>query len=255
MTGAALTKPNQYREMILTAAFQSGEPQHLASCMSIVEILHILFNQVMDHKKDVFILSKGHAALALYAVLADKGEIPTADLKTIGKPNSTLGGHPDRMKVPGAHVSTGSLGNGCGMAVGIALAREIKEKPGMVYCLVGDGEAQEGSFWESLHLACELILENITFIVDANASNFALSGSMFSNPIGVDVWDCQPALLPQVLQKHRKFCPKVVITRTIKGHGIKEMEADAAAWHRRKLTADEYRNFILEVSGVAGSPN
>lgn len=255
MVGAALTKPNKYREMILTAAFESGEPQHLASCMSIVDILHVLFDKVMDHKQDAFILSKGHAALALYVMLAERGEISVDDLKTIGKAHSILGGHPDRMKVPGAHFSTGSLGNGCGMAVGMAVGKEMKQSPGMVYCLVGDGEAQEGAFWESLHLSCEMLCDNLTFIIDSNASNFALSASMFSNPIGVDVWDCELPLLEKVLRKPLKSRPKVVIVRTTKGHGIKQMEQEAAAWHRRKMTTQEYRNFILEVSGVAGSPN
>jgi len=241
MSVGTIAKVDRYRQMILTAAHKSGQPQHLASCMSIIHILHVLYDHVMDHKNDLFVLSKGHAALALYAVLAARGEIKPEDLGTIGHAGSILGGHPDRMKVPGVTASTGSLGTGIGMAVGMAMAKKMKGEPGIVYCLIGDGEMQEGSVAEAMMGALDLGVDNVCILMDDNATHGERSGRV----------GCKLGDLQMVLEKTKKMPPFLLSVHTIKGHGVRAMEMAPNEWHRRALTDHEYNSFMLEVSDVS----
>lgn len=153
------------KQQIVMTAYKAGGG-HIPSALSILPIVEALYNGVMG-KHDRFILSKGHGCLALYVVLAEKGLITQEDLDNFGKYEGILGGHPDRRKVPGVICSTGSLGHGLPQAVGIALAKKIKGEAGRVYCLVGDGECNEGSNWEAAMLAAHHKL-TLTVIVDYN---------------------------------------------------------------------------------------
>lgn len=244
MSVGTIAKVDRYRQMILTAAHKSREPQHLASAMSIIHILHVLYDKVMDHNRDLFVLSKGHGALALYAVLAARGEIKPEELGTIGKAGSILGGHPDRMKVPGVTASTGSLGTGIGMALGMALAKQLKGELGTVYCLVGDGEMQEGSSLEALHYIRRMELENIVVLIDGNQSHDSIR--LRSED------ELTLAEIEGELKDEDRSC--VYYVETIKGHGIEAMEKDPQAWHRRALTDHEYQQFMMEVADGSDVP-
>lgn len=244
MSVGTIAKVDRYRQMILTAAHKSREPQHLASAMSIIHILHILYDKVMDHDRDLFVLSKGHGALALYAVLAARGDIKPEDLGTIGKAGSILGGHPDRMKVPGVTASTGSLGTGIGMAIGMALAKQLNGEPGTVYCLVGDGEMQEGSAMEAVQIARDLGLTNIMILIDGNESHATIWLSGENELTFSEIEE-------KMKDEERDF---IYLVETIKGHGIAAMEKDPQAWHRRALTDHEYQQFMMEVADGSDIP-
>lgn len=172
-----MIQPLEIRKSILQMRYASGEG-HIPSCFSVVEILIALYETILKYKpespywedRDYFILSKGHASAALYAVLAKVGFIPEKDLLGFAKYESLLGGHPDRNKVPGIEASTGSLGHGFPFAAGIALGLNIKAKPNMVYTLIGDGESNEGSIWETAMVAAHCKLNNLIGILDVNQS-------------------------------------------------------------------------------------
>ena len=121
-------------------------------------------------ERDIFILSKGHAALGLYAVLAQYGYFKAEELSTFGAFQSRLGCHPDRLKAPGVELSTGSLGHGIAVAVGIALAFRIQKSPRRVFTLIGDGECNEGSVWEAIMVAAHQRLKPLTILLDYNHS-------------------------------------------------------------------------------------
>lgn len=246
MSVLTIAQVDRYRQLILTAAYQSGEPQHLASSMSIVHILHVLYDHVMDHQCDLFVLSKGHAALALYAVLAARGDIQPDDMVRLGKRGSPLGGHPDRLKVPQVNASTGSLGTGIGMAVGMAWAKKMDGSAGHVFCLVGDGELQEGSCWEALEFAHTMEMRNLTVLIDNNSSHAAVNLKMLPRVALRDLADV-------LRHKGDGQLPLALAIPTIKGHGVRAMELDPQAWHRRALTADEYDKFMMEVTDVPAS--
>jgi transketolase len=154
----------------------SGDEKHDPSSRSILDVVWVLYDRVLRHDpadprsedRDRLIVSKGHGPLALYAVLAARGFFPQEELSTFLAWGSRLGGHPDRHKVPGVEASTGSLGHGVPMAVGVALALRAKASDRRVFVLMGDGECSEGSVWESLLLAGSLGLERLTGIVIDN---------------------------------------------------------------------------------------
>jgi transketolase len=163
-----MTKINELKKQIVLAAHAAGSG-HIPSAFSILDIVWTLYDKILK-PEDRFILSKGHGCLALYAVLVEKGYFPKEQLMTFAKHDSILGGHPDRNKIPGVIASTGSLGHGLPMAVGVALAKKIKKQPGRVFCLVGDGEMNEGSCWEACLLAAHHKLDNLIIFVDYNYS-------------------------------------------------------------------------------------
>lgn len=157
----------------------AGDEKHGPSAASVFDVLCVLYGRVLHHRpedpgwegRDRFLLSKGHGPLALYSVLAAHGYFPPAELDTFLAFDSRLGGHPDRRKVPGVEISTGSLGHGVPMAVGVALGLRAKASDSRVYVLLGDGEANEGSVWESLLLAGSLGLGNLSAILVDNHSS------------------------------------------------------------------------------------
>lgn len=236
---------NSLRKNILDVAYESQEG-HVASSLSVVEILYTLYAKVLS-KNDYFILSKGHASLAYYAVLHQFGYITYDQLKTFCKTGTKLGGHPDRMKVPGIIASTGSLGHGLPMAVGIALGLCSQNYQGRVFCLVGDGEMNEGSCWESVLLATHHQLGNLCCTIDYNhSSNRAVNTtrlpSVFSSfgwlvhwVSGHSVADLEKAFL-----KGYSDVPVVVFAETIKGNSVEFMKKDSHKWHHKSMTTEEY---------------
>lgn len=157
----------------------TGDEKHGSSSLSTLDVLWVLYDRILrfDPKhprwenRDRFVLSKGHGCVSYYAILADKGFFPTSKLKTFMQYDSILGAHPDRNLVPGVEASTGSLGHGLPVAVGMAIALRLKKNDRSVFALVGDGECNEGSIWEAALLAGNLQLSNLTCIAINNHSS------------------------------------------------------------------------------------
>ena len=219
------------RDRILDVALRD-EMGHIPSALSILDIVWTLYDKVMT-KDDQFILSKGHGVMALYAVLEEKGLLDWSE---------KLWGHPKR---GGAILaSTGSLGHGLPMAVGLALAKKIKGEPGRVFCLVGDGECNEGTIWESAMVAAHHKLDNLVVIVDQNhSSDRALNtGNLVEKfkAFGFDSFEIaghQESMFNIAVEDHK---PIALIANTTKANGIPFMQDPS--WHNRKLTLEEYNN-------------
>ena len=249
------------KKQIVLAAYSAGEG-HIPSAFSVLDIIWVLYDRILKYDparpkwedRDRFVLSKGHASLALYAVLAAKGFFDPKLLETFAKSDSILGGHPDRNKVPGVEASTGSLGHGLPVAVGKALALKIQKNPGRVFCLVGDGECNEGSVWEACLLAAHHKLDNLCLIVDYNHSTdraLGLEGlALKFQAFGFDTaWitghnphDIGIALQRQCLEK-----PTAVVAETTKGYGCQRME-NAPEWHHRAPNTKELEEILTELT-------
>ncbi len=226
--------------------------------LSIIEILTVLyFNQMnlanrspKNPNRDRLVLSKGHAAPALYAALAERGFISRASLNTLRKIDSNLQGHPDMNKVPGVEISTGSLGQGLSAANGMALAGKLDKKNYRVYCIIGDGELQEGQIWEACMTSYHYKLNNLCVIVDNN--NLQIDGSVdkvmniyplkekFEN-FGFKVFEVDGhniEELIEVFEKSKMFKkkPVAIIAKTVKGKGVSFME-NVSAWHGKAPSA------------------
>jgi transketolase len=248
------------KEKILRIATASSEG-HIPAAYSILDILWVLYDRVLgltpenfsDPDRNRFILSKGHAAIGLYVVLAEKGFIDPKEFERFGKFNSILGGHPDRIKVPGVEASTGSLGHGFPMAVGLALGAKIKKKPSKVYVIIGDGESNEGTIWESAMLGANYKLDNLYCIVDQNHS-----GDAAMNPqdirvkfesfgwyaVRIDGHDQKAIYDALTIKSDGK--PVAIIAETIKGKGIKIME-NSAEWTHKYPTLEQLEDMVEEL--------
>jgi transketolase len=232
---------------------------HIGGNLSALDALLTLHHCVMG-EDDVFILSKGHAAGALYVTLWTRGQIAESDLQAFHAEGTKLAGHPVAAWAPGIPVATGSLGHGFAMASGIALARRLKGEPGHVFCLTSDGEWQEGSTWEALIFARHQGLENLTVLVDANglqgfgstaevASMEHLSERVaaFGGPVE-EVAGHDPDALVAALTRDRKG-PRLIVMRTVKGRGVSFME-NRMEWHYLPLTDDLYAQALREVKST-----
>jgi len=172
----ALKRQSNIARQKIIEVTTEAESGHLAGSLSCIDILVVLYFRILKHNpkkpnwenRDRFILSKGHAAPAFYTALAMSGYFPEEELFTLRKINSRLQGHPDCKKLPGVEISTGSLGQGLSSATGMALGYKYDNKDGQIYCLVGDGECDEGQIWEAAMFASSNDLENITVIIDRN---------------------------------------------------------------------------------------
>lgn len=249
------------KRQIVQASHSAGEG-HVPSAFSILDLLWVLYDQVIrvdpklldKQEQDRFILSKGHASLALYAVLAEKGFFSDEDFLTFCKFNGNLGGHPDCNKVPGVEASTGSLGHGFPMAVGMALGSRILNIENRVFCLVGDGECNEGTIWESALLAAHHQLSNLCCIVDYNHStDRALKVGNLADKFQSFGWEAleinghDQSQIYHALKNCHHNRPLAVIAETIKGKGVKRMESEPA-WHHRSPTIEELKDILEELS-------
>jgi transketolase len=242
---------------ILSMIYNSKEG-HLASSFSILDILYVLYKNFLKIN-DTFILSKGHASLGLYAILNHFGFLETDEFENFCNYESSIGGHPCLNKNILIEASTGSLGHGLPISIGIALANKIRNNDDKVYCLIGDGESNEGSIWEACLLANEHKLDNLCCIVDYNHSNdraidMHRMPSIF-NGFGWDVQvvsghnhiDLFNALTSCTKNNHDK--PHVIIAETIKGFGCKTIENNPA-WHHKIPNNDEYAMLLKELDGA-----
>lgn len=261
------TKANLIRRHIIKMTFtaQSGHP---GGSLSYTDVITALFFKVMRHRsedpswedRDKFVLSKGHAAPAYYAALAETGYFPVDDLVTLRKLGSHLQGHPCRMKTPGVEISTGSLGQGLSVANGMALASKLDRRQTRIFCLLGDGELQEGQNWEAAMLASHYKLDNITAFVDRNKMQIdgPTEQIMSLEPLG-DKWrafgwnviEINGHDMRQILEACEKATqvmgkPTMIIAHTIKGKGVSFMEG-AIAFHGKAPNADEYRIALKEL--------
>lgn len=249
------------RKKIIEMSAKSREG-HIPSGLSVLDILWVLYDKTLlinpnkphDPGRDIFILSKGHASMALYAILAEKGFFNKKELETFCEFESILGGHPHRNKVPGVESSTGSLGHGMPIAVGVALGLKIQNKKQKVFVLIGDGESNEGTIWESALLASHHKLDNLCCIIDNNHSTdrallmesleekFKSFGWKTLSVDGHNQKDIGKALKTNHLKQ-----PLLIVANTIKGFGVKSMENNPA-WHHKAPTREEFEVLMKEIT-------
>ena len=232
---------NDIRIGVIEAVYsaKSGHPGGSLSCADILTVLY--FNQMNINEKepnakvrDRFVLSKGHCSPALYSTLARKGYFEKERLLTFRNIESNLQGHPDMNKVPGVDMTSGSLGQGLSVANGMALASKLNGDGYRVYCLLGDGEIEEGQVWEAAMTSNKYKLDNLCVIVDNN--NLQIDGN-----------NIEELLNAFNVAKQIKGRPTVIIAKTIKGKGVSFME-NKVEWHGRAPKEEEYKQAIEELS-------
>ncbi len=263
-------KANKLRIDILTmiSKAQSGHP---GGSLSVIDILTALYYEEMNidptnpkmEGRDRFILSKGHAAPALYAVLADKGYISKDTLGTLRQFGSKLQGHPDMKKVPGVEISTGSLGQGLSVANGMALAGKLKKEDFRVFIAMGDGELQEGQVWEAAMTSAHYKLDNLTAFVDYN--NLQIDGNVNEvmevasvedkfrafgwNVLTIDGHNFEEIFDAIAKAKAHKGQPTMIVANTVKGKGVDFME-NVGGWHGVAPSEEELEKAIAQLELV-----
>ena len=263
-------KAKEVRKGIIEAVY-SNKSVHPGGSLSIADIMTVLyFNQMnIDEKnpkwedRDRLVLSKGHCSPALYSCLANRGFFDVEKLKTFRNINSNLQGHPDMNKVPGVDISSGSLGQGLSCANGLAIAGKMDNKNYRVYCILGDGEIEEGQVWEAAMASNKYKLDNLCVIVDNN--NLQIDGTieevMSSYPIdekfkrfgfqviNIDGHNIQEIIDAFDVAKNVKDKPTCIIAKTIKGKGVSYMENDVK-WHGIAPNEEQYQLAMKELGGA-----
>ena len=256
----------EIRKKIFVQAYHAGGG-HMGAAFSMADIISVLyFDDVLKYdasnpeweERDKFILSKGHASYALYAVLAKAGYFSEDELLHVGQPGSKFGGHPKLHEIPGVEASTGALGHGLSFAIGIAYANKVDNKGNHVYVVLGDGECQEGSVWEGALSAPTLELDNLTVIVDHNKLQamddlenivrmkpFADKWKAFGwNVVEIDGHDCTQ--IREALLTRQTGKPTLVVANTVKGKGVSFME-NVPIWHYRMPNEQELPILMAEL--------
>lgn len=262
----SLTKHLRHDIIRMIEAAGNGHP---GGSLSIIDILTVLYWKFLKHDpkqpawegRDRFILSKGHACPALYAVMAHRGYFPTADLLNLRKLGSPLQGHPDRLRMPGIEFSTGSLGQGLSVGVGMAIAAKTDKKDWKTIVVLGDGEMQEGQCWEAFMSAPKFKLDNLIAIVDFNNGQIdgPVNEVMDINPLtdklrafnwevqavdGHDLDAIEKALAKAWAAKDGK--PQVIVADTVKGKGVSFMEHNIA-WHGNAPKKEDADKACMEI--------
>lgn len=246
----------------------SGHPGGSLSCTDIFTVLYFDEMRVDIHNpqwpdRDRFVLSKGHCAPALYATLAEKGFFPKEELPKFRSIESFLQGHPSMRDVPGVDMSTGSLGQGISVSVGIALAGKLDKKDYRVYSILGDGELQEGQVWEALMAAAHYKLDNLTAFLDYNGLQIdgKITDVMSPEPIvdkfkafgwnviEIDGHDYQQIVDALKKAKETKQQPTMVVAKTTKGKGVSFMEGQAG-WHGTAPNKEQRDKAIAELDAI-----
>ncbi len=264
---------NNVRMDILEEVY-NAKSGHIGGAFSIADILTVLyFNEMnIDAKipdspdRDRLVLSKGHASAALYAVLAEKGYIDKEELKTFRNIDSNLQGHPDMNKVPGVDMTTGSLGQGLSVANGMALSSKLDSRGYRVYCILGDGELQEGQVWEAAMTAEKYQLDNLCVIVDANElqltdSTMNVKGINYNDieqkfrtfgfqTVVIDGHNIESIIRALTIAEMTKGKPTAIICKTIKGKGVSFME-NQVDWHGKAPNDEEYEMAVKELKQEA----
>lgn len=262
-------KAIKVREDIIEEVYKA-KSGHPGGSLSIADILTVLYFKEMKinpqnpkwEERDRLVLSKGHCSPALYSCLANRGFFPVEDLQSFRNINSYLQGHPDKNKIPGVDMTTGSLGQGLSCANGMAIAGKIEKRNYRVYCILGDGEIEEGQIWEAAMAANKYKLDNLCVVVDNN--NLQIDGTieevMSSYPIDekfksfgfqiikIDGHDIEEIIKAFEVARNVKDKPTCIIAKTIKGKGISFME-EQAGWHGKAPNDEQYEQAIKELRG------
>ena len=261
---------NKIRKNALTAVY-SAKSGHPGGSLSIADVLALLYFEIMniDPKnpknpdRDRFVLSKGHAAPALYSALALRGYFPVEDIPTFRHTGSYLQGHPDMNKVPGVDMSTGSLGQGVSAAGGIALSAKLDNKNYRVYTILGDGELEEGQVWEQAMFAAHYKLDNLTAFIDFNGLQIDGDVTKVMNPTPIDKkfeafgWNvivCSAHDFDELERaienaKNTKGKPTAIVMKSVKGKNVSFMENNAV-WHGSVPNEEQYNQAIGELDAI-----
>lgn len=255
------------RQGIIEAVY-SNQSGHPGGSLSIADILTVLYFSEMninpeepkDENRDKLVLSKGHCAPALYSVLACRGYFDFEELKTFRNIESRLQGHPDMKHIPGIDMSTGSLGQGLSEANGMAMAAKLDKKENRIYCILGDGEIEEGQIWEAAMASAHYKLDNLCLIVDNN--NLQIDGKVSDvmsvyplkekfEAFGFEVYEVDGHNIDELIMTFQKAStikgkPTAIIAKTIKGKGVSFME-NQAGWHGKAPNEEEYKKAIEEL--------
>jgi transketolase len=244
---------------------------HVGTAFSVIDILRVLYDDVLRFnvrnpkwpQRDRCILSKGHGCLALYALLADKGYFPESELDRVCATDSILGGHPDAMKVPGVEASTGALGHGLSIGLGMALHLKIAKSASRVFVILGDGECNEGSVWEAAMCAGKHRVANLTAIVDYNkhqaygstrevqdlepfADKWRAFGFAVRDVDGHNRAEMREVFTSLPLEPEK---PTAIIAHTVKGKGAAFAENNMKWHHKNKVTDQEVANLLAAIGG------
>ncbi len=260
----------EIRKGIIEAVY-SNKSGHPGGSLSIADIMTVLYFKEMDidprnpkdQNRDRLVLSKGHCAPALYSALSNRGFFDTQELQTLRNIESRLQGHPDMKKIAGVDMTTGSLGQGLSSANGMAIAGKLDKKDYRVYCILGDGEIEEGQIWEAAMASNKYKLDNLCVIVDNN--NLQIDGTieevMSSYPIdekfrsfgfqiiNIDGHNIQEIIDAFDVAKNIKDKPTCIIAKTVKGKGVSFME-NKAEWHGKAPNEEQYRQAMEELTGI-----
>ena len=261
---------NKIRKNALTAVY-SAKSGHPGGSLSIADVLALLYFEIMniDPKnpknpdRDRLVLSKGHAAPALYSALALRGYFPIEDIPTFRHTGSYLQGHPDMNKVPGVDMSTGSLGQGVSAAGGIALSAKLDNKDYRVYTILGDGELEEGQVWEQAMFAAHYKLDNLTAFIDFNGLQIDGDVTKVMNPTPIDKkfeafgWNvivCSAHDFDELERaienaKNTKGKPTAIVMKSVKGKNVSFMENNAA-WHGSVPNEGQYNQAMGELDAI-----
>lgn len=268
--GTALDARSRALRRTIVRIVEAGGRGHVASAFSLVEILRVLYDDILRYdpqrpawpERDRCLLSKGHGCLALYAVLADKGFFPSEELWKFGQRHGLLGGHPER-KIPGVEASTGSLGHGLSIGIGFALHAELRRAAHRVFVVIGDGESNEGSIWEAALCASKHRLARLTVIVDCNkqqsygptaevlnveplADKWRAFGFAVEEADGHEVGALRALFRRLPLSPDK---PNAIICHTVKGKGVGAMEHNPHWHHKNKVTEDEVQSLLAALEG------
>lgn len=257
-------------EMITAAG--NGHP---GGSLSLADIMAAFYFKLLKHdpkkpdwkERDRFVLSKGHGVPALYSAMALSGYFPEEELMTLRKLGSPLQGHPDRFRLPGIEASTGSLGQGLSISIGMALGHRLEKIDSMVYCVMGDGEVQEGQVWEAALCAPMHKLDRLVAIIDWNKGQIdgQVKDVMNIEPIGakwkafgwnvIEIDGHNMAAILDAVERAKANAragtglPTMIVADTIKGRGVKFMEEGKNAWHGAAPTKEQAEAAIAEIKG------
>jgi transketolase len=260
------------RRHIITSTTAAGSG-HPSTSLSMVEVLTVLyFGGVLrydpatprDPDRDRFVLSKGHGAPGLYAVLAEAGYFPVEDLQTLRRLGSPLEGHPNMCRLPGVEASTGSLGQGFSIGMGHALGGRLNKQDYRVYVMAGDGESEQGQVWEAVMYAGNHDLDNLTLIIDRNGYQQTaavdeiqpldpLDGKLESFKFAVRAIDGHSLdEVSDAYQWAREVTgkPQAIIARTVKGKGVSLLEAAPDKWHGKPIPKDQVDKALAEIGAA-----
>ena len=261
---------NTIRRDIMDIAYLAQGPSHPAPALSSADLVTALYFNIMKvdpqnpqwEDRDRFVISKGHACPVIYSALAEKGFFPKEWLPTVRRVGSHLQGHPDMKKTPGIDMTSGSLGNGLSAALGMAIYLKHQKKNSQVYCLLGDGEIQEGLVWEAILAAPAMGVDNLTAIVDCN--HLQSCGAVpdiqdISVPAMAKAWEAigwnviringhNMEEIVSAFERARDYrgAPTCIMADTVKGKGVSYMEFDNA-WHQKIPSKEQYEQAIEEL--------